>query len=242
MTDEPPPWARPRPDADPSQPSPAQPSPAQPSPAHPGPVQPASGGPGVGPAPRPVTPGHEAAPGDRPLFGAAPDDDPPLFAGLTAPARVREKIPDLPPDVPRRQAGVFATPVPSPAAPPAGRRPPPMPAPAPVPPPPAVALPDPEVGLVSGPVVVSVVPRTFPNRLARLVRRPGSVTVRRFTVRPATGPSTTYVLEGDLPADALRTGDLVRVVRGRRRHDGDPVARTVQILATLNGPVVRQLP
>lgn len=42
----------------------------------------------------------------------------------------------------------------------------------------------------------------------------------------------------DVPPDALRTGDLVRV-HGRRVRDGHVVARSIDVLATLGGPAVR---
>jgi len=60
----------------------------------------------------------------------------------------------------------------------------------------------------------------------------------RFRVQPATGMGRTYLLEGDLSPGALRTGDLVRVTEGRTR-DGDIVALSVDVLATLDGPVIR---
>ncbi len=60
----------------------------------------------------------------------------------------------------------------------------------------------------------------------------------RFRVQPATGMGRTYLLEGDLPPGALRTGDLVRVNESRTR-DSDIVARSVDVLATLDGPVIR---
>jgi hypothetical protein len=65
-----------------------------------------------------------------------------------------------------------------------------------------------------------------------------SVSVRRFRVQPVSGRTTSYILEGEVPPDALRTGDLVRV-HGRRVRDGHVVARSIDVLATLGGPAVR---
>jgi hypothetical protein len=67
-------------------------------------------------------------------------------------------------------------------------------------------------------------------------RRAGTGTILRFTVRATTATSTSYTLRGQLPAGGLQTGDLVRVVPGRRG-----TVRAVDVLATLNGPVLRRL-
>jgi hypothetical protein len=80
--------------------------------------------------------------------------------------------------------------------------------------------------------------------LARRVVDPGDrrSVAWRFRVQPATGMGRTYLLEGDVPPGALRTGDLVRVNEGRTRvSDSGPetVARSVDVLATLDGPVIR---
>jgi hypothetical protein len=65
-----------------------------------------------------------------------------------------------------------------------------------------------------------------------------SVTVRRFRVQLVSGMMKAYMFKGELPPDALRTGDLVRVEGWRMRH-GDTVVRSIDILATLAGPVIR---
>jgi hypothetical protein len=67
-------------------------------------------------------------------------------------------------------------------------------------------------------------------------RRSGAGTVLRFTLRATTATSTSYTLRGNLPAGGLQTGDLVRVLPGRRGS-----VRAVEVLATLNGPVLRRL-
>ena len=66
--------------------------------------------------------------------------------------------------------------------------------------------------------------------------RRGVDKVRRFTLRAGTATSTAYELHDDAPREALRTGDIVRVVPGR----GGSV-RAVEILASLSGPVVGYL-
>jgi len=60
--------------------------------------------------------------------------------------------------------------------------------------------------------------------------------VRHFTLRTTSGESVPYSLRDGQPIDALRTGDLVRVVPGRRG-----TARAIEVLVGLNGPVVRRL-
>jgi hypothetical protein len=89
-------------------------------------------------------------------------------------------------------------------------------------PPPQVARPTHEAGVIVGPVV----------------SEGGAL---RFPVRPVTGPTVVYVLSGRHVPDALRHGDLVRVVGGRPGLDGSVAAASVEVLATLNGPVVRHL-
>jgi hypothetical protein len=89
-------------------------------------------------------------------------------------------------------------------------------------PPPQVARPAREAGVVVGPVV----------------SQGGAL---RFPVRPVAGPTVVYVLAGTHFPDALRHGDLVRVVGGHPDPDGTVPATSVEVLATLNGPVVRHL-
>jgi hypothetical protein len=89
-------------------------------------------------------------------------------------------------------------------------------------PPPQVARPAREAGVVVGTVV----------------DEGGAL---RFPVRPVAGPTVVYVLSGPQFPGALRHGDLVRVVGGRPRPDGTIPATSVEVLATLNGPVVRHL-
>ncbi|WP_203679754.1 hypothetical protein [Actinoplanes siamensis] len=60
--------------------------------------------------------------------------------------------------------------------------------------------------------------------------------VRQFTVRTRDGRSTPFTLRDDEPRDALRANDVVRVTPGR-----GGTARTVAILAGMDGPVVRRL-
>jgi hypothetical protein len=69
---------------------------------------------------------------------------------------------------------------------------------------------------------------------------PETVQVRRFRMQPVTGDARSYLIEGELPDDVPQTGDIVRV-HGRRVRDGHVVAREVEILATLEGPVVRSM-
>ena len=88
--------------------------------------------------------------------------------------------------------------------------------------PPALAGPDPEPGVIAGPVRVS----------------PAGIC---FLVRPVAGPPMPYLLGGLHPAGVLRPGDLVRVRAGAARPDGTVAARAVEVLATLNGPVLRRL-
>ena len=163
-------------------------------------------------------------------------------------------------------------------------RPPRTPPPGPAPPHPAAQAPkaaapsDPHVGLIAGPLRVTLAPEsarrspglvavvvTAPVTLAAaagrlltagprpalivlgvlmplafvtivgLTRRRGAEVIYRFTLRSTTAQSRPYTLRGVLPVDALETGDLVRVVPGRRD------ARLVEVLATLHGPVVRRL-
>jgi hypothetical protein len=89
-------------------------------------------------------------------------------------------------------------------------------------PPPQVARPAREAGVVVGPVV----------------SQGGAL---RFPVRPVAGPTVVYVLAGTHFPGALRHGDLVRVVGGHPDPDGTVPATSVEVLATLNGPVVRHL-
>jgi hypothetical protein len=63
----------------------------------------------------------------------------------------------------------------------------------------------------------------------------GAGSTRRFTLRPATGPATHHTLRAARSGDALNQGDLVRLVPGRTG------LRAVEVLATLNGPVLRRV-
>lgn len=93
------------------------------------------------------------------------------------------------------------------------------------------------VGVIIGPVETTTVRR----RLLRIPRSTATVAsiVHRFQVRPTSGPDQWYALEGEKPPhDALGSGTIVRVT-GRRTRDGHLLAREVEVLATLDGPVVR---
>jgi hypothetical protein len=81
--------------------------------------------------------------------------------------------------------------------------------------------------------VVAVVAVVVANRFA--VRR-GLASQCRFVVRAETGESVTWTMTGAAPTGVLRTGDLVRVVPGSGRW-----ARTVDVLAGPDGPVIRRL-
>jgi hypothetical protein len=76
----------------------------------------------------------------------------------------------------------------------------------------------------------------------RLTRGDGDLTVpvRRFEVQPAAGRARRVVLDGEIDPDALNPGDIVRI-HGDRERDGHVVATSVDVLATLSGPVVRQV-
>src|ERR1700754_2088327 len=89
-------------------------------------------------------------------------------------------------------------------------------------PPPQVARPAIEAGVIVGPVV----------------DEGGAL---RFPVRPVAGPTVVYVLHGRHFPDDLRHGDLVRVVGGPPDPDGTVLATSVEVLASLNGPVLRRL-
>jgi hypothetical protein len=67
-----------------------------------------------------------------------------------------------------------------------------------------------------------------------------SVPVRRFRLQPADGRTAHFLIDGEIEPGVLRPGALVRV-HGRGERDGHTVARTVDVLATLDGPVVRQV-
>ena len=70
----------------------------------------------------------------------------------------------------------------------------------------------------------------------RVAIRRGTASVCRFALRAETGTVVAYTLRGADPAGAPHTGDLVRVVPGR-----DGTARVVEVLAGLHGPVVRRV-
>jgi hypothetical protein len=63
----------------------------------------------------------------------------------------------------------------------------------------------------------------------------GAGSTRRFTLRPATGPATHHTLRVAHSGETLNRGDLVRLVSGRRG------LRAVEVLTTLNGPVIRRV-
>ncbi|MET7467279.1 hypothetical protein ACFYON_04945 [Micromonospora sp. NPDC005686] len=70
-------------------------------------------------------------------------------------------------------------------------------------------------------------------------RQDGDVTVRRFRIRVPDGGTHWYALEGGVPDEALHAGDIVRA-RRRRRADV-AVVRELDVLATLEGPVIRHV-
>jgi hypothetical protein len=91
------------------------------------------------------------------------------------------------------------------------------------PPDPAPVRQDPYIGLITGPVLVVATRRGLPPD-------------HRFVLRAETGTSVAWTLRGSVPAGALRTGDLIRVVPGPRSR-----ARAVEVLAGPDGPVLRRL-
>ncbi|MCU7722663.1 hypothetical protein ODJ79_02950 [Actinoplanes sp. KI2] len=66
--------------------------------------------------------------------------------------------------------------------------------------------------------------------------RRAAATVHHFTLRANDATTRPYRLHGSLPAGALTSGDLVRLTPGR----GNAV-RAIEVLAALDGPVVRRL-
>ncbi|MFG1713405.1 hypothetical protein [Micromonospora sp. NPDC049203] len=73
-------------------------------------------------------------------------------------------------------------------------------------------------------------------------RQDGDVTVRRFRIRSPDGGTHWYALQGSVPDEALRAGDIVRARRGRRGRRADvAVVRELDVLATLEGPVIRHV-
>jgi hypothetical protein len=87
------------------------------------------------------------------------------------------------------------------------------------------------VGLVGPVVVVAICAGTQWRSL-----RNGSDALLRFTVRMSTRRSVSHDLRSDLSRQTLVTGDIVRVVTGPRG-----AVRAVEVLATLDGPVLRRL-
>jgi hypothetical protein len=79
-----------------------------------------------------------------------------------------------------------------------------------------------------------LLPVAFLGAAAVLERRTG--TTCRFTLRTTTGATVPYTLRGRIPPEALRTGDLVRVVTGRAG-----AVRAAEVLATMNGLVIRRV-
>ena len=67
-----------------------------------------------------------------------------------------------------------------------------------------------------------------------------TVPVRRFRVQPADGRARRFVIDGEIDPGVLEAGDVVRV-HGDEDRDGHVVATSVDILAALTGPVVRQV-
>jgi hypothetical protein len=63
----------------------------------------------------------------------------------------------------------------------------------------------------------------------------GAGAIRRFRLRPATGPATDHTLHTTRAGEALNPGDLVRLVPGRRGP------RAVEVVASLDGPMIRRL-
>ncbi len=85
------------------------------------------------------------------------------------------------------------------------------------------------------PLVLVAAVAVIRHRAARSPASSGG-SVRHFTVRTTAGLSVPGIVRDGQPADALRTHDLVRLVKGRRGR-----IRAVEVLAGLNGPVVRRL-
>ncbi|MDI6097131.1 hypothetical protein QLQ12_00725 [Actinoplanes sp. NEAU-A12] len=75
----------------------------------------------------------------------------------------------------------------------------------------------------------------------------GSNAVWEFTVRAASGSTVHVVLRTDAPRDSLRSGDLVRLTPSRsgslaRAATGrGGSVRAVEVLAALDGPVIRRV-
>jgi hypothetical protein len=66
--------------------------------------------------------------------------------------------------------------------------------------------------------------------------RRAAETVHHFQLRAGDATTRPYRLHGPLPTGVLNTGDLVRLAPGR----GNAV-RAIEVLAALDGPVVRRL-
>ena len=67
-----------------------------------------------------------------------------------------------------------------------------------------------------------------------------SVPVHRFRLQRADGRTGHVLIEGEIPARSLNPGDVVRI-HSEGERDGHTVAGSVDVLATLGGPVVRQV-
>ncbi|MEU7796761.1 hypothetical protein AB0B11_25370 [Micromonospora tulbaghiae] len=99
--------------------------------------------------------------------------------------------------------------------------------------------------IVAAGLLVPIALATAGQGAARLSRRhaggtpDGDVPVQRFRIRSSDGATHSYALEGSVPDDALRAGDIVRA--GRRRRADVTVVRELDVLATLEGPVIRHV-
>jgi hypothetical protein len=101
-------------------------------------------------------------------------------------------------------------------------------------------------GLVGDvPLALAVVPPVLVAGMWLALRLTGgggelTVPVRRFRLQPADGRTGHFLIEGEIAPGSLEPGVLVRV-HARGERDGHTVARQVDVLATLSGPVVRQV-
>ncbi|MEV5208082.1 hypothetical protein AB0K35_11485 [Micromonospora sp. NPDC053740] len=91
-------------------------------------------------------------------------------------------------------------------------------------------------------VIMPVVPVAGVWLARRLTRSGGELSApgHRFRLQPADGRTVRVVIDGEIDPDSLRPGDVARVHSAGSR-EGHIVARSVDILATLGGPVVRQV-
>lgn len=64
------------------------------------------------------------------------------------------------------------------------------------------------------------------------------LTVRRFRARSTAGETRAFTMYGDMHGGELKRGDIVRI-RGGRRRDGRVHVRSVDVLATPGGPILR---